>query len=619
MRMMPTRTLAPEPLKAKKRVAELRHLSAPLKGLSLSSKLTVGDPLTAPILDNWVIEENQISARAGTRLNTTFASPTPVWCLIPYYSNINKLAAAINNEIRLLDTTLVKGGFTSNDWHWTSFSNLSANEYTMLVNGADGVWSWDGGNVSTAPAAVSVSKITKGNPATCTVDAGDIGKFHNGDVVMIAGASGTGMINANGPKLIMNVGSPVNTFALVATDTSAAAADQTTGTMTATPPGTGIVKEAVTAPSYAPHIVPAQFDIVVSHMNRLWFADKSNLSVYYLPIQQKAGEVVELPLNAVFRRGGTIRAMYTWTIDGGAGLDDMLAIFSSNGEVVMYRGVDPDTDFSMVGIFRFDSPMSKHCVVNYGGELYVLVSTGLVPMSTLLKSETEQLGQSDKNIFSLFFSTSQPFRTNPGWGVMLNPSSGRMICNMPMGSANSYKQAVRFMPNPVWATWSGLPSRCWAWVDARVFIGSDDGKVYELNPSYLSDSDGTVGGFNPIRVDVQPAWHAYGSAGIKQFKMVLPYVISDGNPRPYLDFRVDYDESPPVNQPDTTISDVGAAWDLATWDVDYWAGKAKVWNNWQGVAAIGRVGAPRLVAHILNCKFSIAGFDVLYETGGVFG
>jgi hypothetical protein len=616
--MLPTRTLTPEPLKAKKRVADLKHLSAPLKGLSLSSKLTVGDPLTAPILDNWVIEENQISCRAGTRLNTTFASPTPVWCLIPYYGGLNKLAAAINNEIRLLDTTLVKGGFTSNDWHWTSFSNLSANEYTILVNGADGVWSWDGGNTSTDPAPVAVTNLSKSNPAVCTVAAGDIGKFHNGDVVMIAGATGTGLINANGPKVLMNVGSPANTFTLVATDTSTAAAPQTTG-VTADPPGTGIVKETVTAPSYAPHIVPAQFDIVVSHMNRLWFADKANLSVYYLPIQQKSGEVVELPLNAVFRRGGTIRAMYTWTIDGGAGLDDMLAIFSSNGEVVMYRGVDPDTDFSMVGIFRFDSPMSKHSVVNYGGDLYCLISTGLVPMSTLLKAETEQLGQSDKNIFSLFFATSQPYRNRPGWGVMLNPSSGRIICNMPMGSANTYRQAVRFMPNPVWATWSGLQSRCWAWIDARVYFGSDDGRVYEINPSYFNDANND-GSFRPIRVDVQPAWHAYNSAGIKQFKMVLPYIITDGVPKPYLDFRVDYDESLPSNWPDVTNpGGIGTAWDVAVWDADSWAGRQKVWNNWQGVAAIGRVGAPRLVADISNCKFAIAGFDVLYETGGVFG
>jgi hypothetical protein len=599
-------------MKVKKQVAGLKHLSAPLKGLSLSSKLTVADPLTAPILDNFVVEENQIKCRPGSRLNTTFDSPTPVWCLIPYHGGLNKLAAAVNNEIRLLDKTLVKGGFTSNDWHWTSFSNLAANEYTVLVNGADGVWSWDGGNTSTAPAAVAVSILSDGNPAVCTVAAADISKFTNGMVVTIAGGVGPGMTNANGQRVITAVGSPANTFTLVGVDTTAAAANQTTG-VTATPPGTGIVKEVVTAPSYAPYIVPNQFNIVVSHMNRLFFADTSNLAIYYLPLQQKSGEVTELPLNAVFRRGGSIRAMYTWTRDGGAGLDDMLCIFSTNGEVVIYSGVDPDSDFTLVGIFRFDSPMSKHSIANFGGDLYCLISSGLVAMSTLLQAETEQLGQVDKNIFSFFAKHTLPFHHVQGWSVMLIPNSGRMICNIPMGSANSYRQAVRFMPNPVWATWSSIPSRCWAWLDGRVWFGSDDGKVYEGSPDYFNDNG------RPIRVDVQPAWYAYGSAGVKQFKMVLPYIISDGTPKPYLDFRVDYDETPPVNQPDATTADLGATWDLAVWDVDYWAGKQRVWNNWQGVAALGRVGAPRLVADILNCQFAIAGFDVLYETGGVFG
>ncbi len=38
-----------------------------------------------------------------------------------------------------------------------------------MVNGADGVWSWDGGLVSTDPAPVTVTNLSKTNPAVCTV------------------------------------------------------------------------------------------------------------------------------------------------------------------------------------------------------------------------------------------------------------------------------------------------------------------------------------------------------------------------------------------------------------------------------------------------------------------
>ena len=521
MRMLPSRYLAPKPTLAKRVNAQIQHVSAPLKGLSLSSKLIPGDPLTATILDNWVIVENQITSRPGTDLVLTDAAAAPIETFVPFFGSPNKLAVATAGKLELISGTSLHTGFLGNDWSWTSFSNLGTAEYTVMVNGIDGVWSWDG--------------------------------------------------------------------------------------------GAALVHETVTAPASATWVVPALFNIVISHMNRLWFADSSNLAVYYLPIQQKAGEVKVLPLNAVCRRGGNIRAMATWSLDGGAGMDDHLVIFSSNGEAVVYTGLDPDSDFQLVGIYRFDSPMSKHCIVNYGGELYVLISTGLVPMSTLMRAETEQLGQSDRNVFSAFNELSQNYRANGGWSAMQDPGSGRIICNLPKGGTNNYRQMVRFMPNPVWASWSSIPSRSWGWVDNRLYFGTDDGKVYQMDPAFLND-DGQA-----IRVDVQAAWSSFRSVAIKQFKMILPYLQSDGVPAPYVDIRVDYDMSPPLNQPDVTFAAPGATWDVATWDIDGWAQGVSVKNNWQGVSGIGRVGAPRLTALINNCTLSLNGWDVLFEGGAALG
>lgn len=527
MRLMPSRYLSPKPAQVKRQVSALRHLSAPLKGLSLSTKLVTGDPLTATVLDNWVIEEGAIKARPGTRLAHAYTDPTkPVEMMVPYYGQPNKLAAAVDGKLILIDGTEIDTGFLSNDWSWTSFSNLADTDFTVMVNGVDGVWSWDGG--------------------------------------VLAGS---------------------------------------------------MVKETVTAPASASWVNPDQFQIVLSHMNRLWFADSSNLAVYYLPIQQKTGEVGVLPLNAVFKRGGSIRAMYTWTTEGGINLNDQLVIFSTNGECVIYQGVDPNAetgDFELTGIFRFDAPMSKHSVINYGGELYVLISTGLVPMSTLMRAESEQLGTSDRNVFSKFFQASLKGRTSPGWQAFINPSSGRIYCNMPVGG-RVYEQMIRFMPNPVWASWSNVPSRCWGWVDGRVFFGTDDGKIFEMHPNFLNDAG------EPIRLDVQLAWSNFGTPASKHFKMVLPYLITDGTPRPIVDINVDYNMSPPTNQPDVTFSTEGAEWDIAPWDTSDWGGTIKIRNNWSGVGVLGRVGAARLVALVSNCEFSLTGFDVLFESGSIFG
>lgn len=607
MRMLPSRYLSGKPLQVKRAPAQVRHVSAPLKGLSLSSKLVQGDALTAVVLDNWIVEEDRITCRAGIALAHDFGS-APVEQLVPYYGQPNKLAAATGGALKLLDGTLVRAGFTSDDWHWTAFSNLSSTDYTVLVNGQNGVWSWDGGVVAD-PAPVAVTAMTNANPCVVTVAAGDITKFANGQAVLIAGATGS-LAAANGWHYIASVGLPVNSFTLIGVDTSGTPG--TLGTVTADPPGS-MAKEIVTAPPTATWINPEQMHIVLAHMNRLFFADPNNLAVYYLPVQQKSGELKVLPLNAVFRRGGTIRAMYTWTTEGGVNTNDQLVIFSSNGEAVIYAGTDPDTDFQLSGIFRFDSPMSKHSVVNYGGDLYCLISTGVVPFSTLLRAESEQLGKEDRNVFSMFSQVSLLQRDHAGWSVLLNPSSGRLIANMPKGGTNQYMQAIRFMPNPIWSTWSALPSRCWGWVDNRVYIGSDDGKVYEMHPRFLNDLG------DPIKVDVQAAWSNYGTAAIKHFKMVLAYLITDGTPRPFVDVKVDYDTTPPNNQPDVTFATQGATWDLATWDVDSWQSVIMNRNNWSGVGAIGRVGGPRLTALVVDCNFSLTGWDVLFEGGSLFG
>lgn len=526
MRMLPSRYLArAQPLRVKRpgSQAAVRHISAPLKGLSASSKLTPGDPLTAVVLENWTVEQNLIRCRPGYGLSYTYTDATKaVETLVPFYGTPSRMAAAVDGKLITLDgINLGGGGFAGNDWSWTSFANLSSTDYTVMVNGSDGVWSWDGTNA-------------------------------------------------------------------------------------------GLVHEAVTAPAGNPWIVPAQFNIVLSHLNRLWFADGANLAVYYLPLQTKSGEVKYLPLNAVFKRGGTIRAMMTWTTDGATNLNDQLAIFTSNGECAIWSGIDPDTDMSLSGVFRFDAPMSKHSVVNYGGDLFVLISTGLVPMSVLLRAETEQLGNTDKGIVDEFLAAAE-YRARGGWEAFLNPLDGRIYCNTPQGSPNSYRQLVRNMPGGQWASWNSLPARCWGYVNQRVFFGSDDGKVYELSRNFLNDNG------KPIRVDVQMAWGNFGTPAIKQFKMVQPYIQSTGTPRPFVDIKVDYDLSAPLNQPDVTTADTGATWDLATWDVDAWASGVNVHTNWSGVARLGSVAGPRLVALISNAEFSVAGFDVLYEAGSVFG
>jgi len=597
-------------LAKKKLAAQTKHLQAPVKGLSLSSKLATADAFTASILDNWTVEKDRITIRPGLIKISQLASQASIETILPFYGAPNAMLLAAEGKLYKQDATLLRSGFNANFWAWTSFSNLGDDDYTVAVNGADGVWSWNGGTaVDGAP--VTVTSLSNANPAVVTVAAADIGKFHNGDYVKIVGADATHSA-ANGNHQISSVNTPVNTFTLVGVNTSAATGPQTSG-VDAIPLGS-LVKETLTAPAGATYCNPQNFHLVLSHMNRLWFADHTNLALFYLPLQQKSGQLKQLPLNALFRRGGSIRAIYTWTLDGGAGTEDQLVIFSSNGEAVIYGGTDPDTDFALTGIFRFDAPMSMRSVINYGGDLYAFISTGLVPMSTMLRAEAEQLGVSDKNVTDMFAElTADRGSGGSGWEVILDYNHGWAICNFPSGAPNVFRQMIRFMPDPIWASWSDVPARTWQWLGRKLYCASDTGALYEMSRNAYSD-DG-----RPITADVMLTWSTFGTSSLKKFQMVRPYIITDGIAKPYVDIRVDYDDSPPLNQPDVSIARLGGSWDTATWDVDYWQTNPKAMTLWNGVSGLGGVGAPRIKVTVNDCHFALAGIDVVYEIGAVVG
>jgi hypothetical protein len=499
--------------------AQVAHFRAPLKGLSRHAELGDADPLLASIMTNWVVEDDRITVRPGYIKIGQIAANTPVSTLIPYQgSPTQKLVAASGTQIYDSSGASISTGWGGDDWSWTYFSNLSAVDYTIMVNGHDGVVSWD---------------------------------------------------------------------------------------------GTTFVKETVTVPSGEPWIAPLKFDKVLGHMNLLWFADSDNMALYYLPLQQKSGALTLFPLNAMFKRGGHIVALYTWTIDGGLGLDDALVVFSSNGEAVIYSGTDPASDFKLIGTFRFDAPLSKSSVVNYGGDLYVMISSGFVPMSTLVRAETEDLGKSDIGVMRDFTEITVPHRDLFGWQVIFNHQTGHAICNMPTGNGK-YTQMVRRMVSQSWTKWQDVPSRCWGWLNNHTYFGSDDGGIFLGGEEYLNDNGAA------INADVRFTWSSYKSVAKKKFKLMRLYTITDGLPRPFMDLETDYDNLPPVNQPEISFGPSGGSnWDTASWDTSDWAFVTQPRQDWQGITGLGRVGAPRIRISVSGCTYSLSGVDVLYELGGL--
>ena len=87
-------------------------------------------------------------------------------------------------------------------------------------------------------------------------------------------------------------------------------------------------------------------------------------------------------------------------------------------------------------------------------------------------------------------------------------------------------------------------------------------------------------------------------------------------PAPYVDMRVDYDTTPPQNQPDVTFGESRLRCGTPRRGMST-TGPAPSAAATTGPASavIGSVGAPRLTASIINCQFALTGWDVIYEQG----
>jgi hypothetical protein len=128
---------------------------------------------------------------------------------------------------------------------------------------------------------------------------------------------------------------------------------------------------------------------VWAHKRRLWFCEKGEPSVWYLPVDSIAGAAVEFPLRSVFTLGGAVLFGATWSRDAGDGMDDLQVFVSTEGQVAIYQGTDPNnaSTWALVGLYRIGRPLHKNAHFRTGGDIMVLTEDGIVAISSAMERD----------------------------------------------------------------------------------------------------------------------------------------------------------------------------------------------------------------------------------------
>lgn len=301
---------------------------------------------------------------------------------------------------------------------------------------------------------------------------------------------------------------------------------------------------------------------------RIFVIEKESMNAWYSPIDSIAGAFAVLPLGAIFRRGGYLLSGANWTMDGGLGPDDYCVFVTSEGEVAVYKGINPASasSWELVGTYFVGRPPSRRCFVQYGADLIITTEFGEISLSRLLQSGLLSVDKALTDVIRPTFAAAvRDYGANDGWQALIYPTRNALIVNVPTTDTTS----GQFVMNTITGAWCGFSE----W-DAKCFVVHGGELYFGMAGGVVAKAwDGTIAGdFGaPVVATHFTAYNKFGSGGLKQVKLVRPLLTIDSGVQLAMGVSADYD-TPRVTStiPPGTASSF-SYWDVALWDVSFWS------------------------------------------------
>ena len=362
---------------------------------------------------------------------------------------------------------------------------------------------------------------------------------------------------------------------------------------------------------------------VYAHQKRLWFVEKDTTYGWYMPPDQITGVAKSFNFGPIWTRGGSLIQIITWTIDDGNGADDHLAAISSQGEVAIYQGTDPEgaDTWSLQGVYYAGSPIGRRPACRYGGDILMVTQFGIVYLSDLLKSTKVNPSQDNtaKYIQQLVAAAISLTGKQFGWQPFLVPSANMLMVNVPATRYTSFQ----FVMNDITKAWSqfiGYEAHSWELHQNLPFFGGN-GAVYRAwegttDDASIDPNTGIITRGADIRAEAQTSFSYFDSLGAqKHYKMIRPTILSSGEFSINFSVNTDFTFDSPLAPAAFNLRDPGR-WDQDNWDAVNWEGGVKTFKTWQAVTGIGTAASMRLLMRSSEETYW-ASTDWVYELGGI--
>lgn len=360
----------------------------------------------------------------------------------------------------------------------------------------------------------------------------------------------------------------------------------------------------------------ADMNYVHVHKRRLWFVQKNSMTAWYLPTDSVGGTLTAFQLGGIFKRGGSLKSIFTWSMDAGDGLDDVLIFQSDQGEIAGYIGTDPSSaaTWNLAAVYFSGKPLTNRSNDSLGGDVAMLTVNGVTPISKIVGGAQAIQNSEDaltKKISRTFNTLVRSYGYQPNWEIHNIPELTAMFVNFPAVTDRPAKQYVMNTITGAWTSYD-LPMLTLAVNNSEMYFSDTNGRVLLFDTDLSLDEvnlTGSTGNF--IDSYVVCSHNYFQMMGVsKVFSMVRPLFLATYYPNMELGIGTDFRPSEtvgvvqPVGGPNPselwdagvwdvtpwflpTVTGAPNSWDVAMWDSSIWTPQYDTQYEWIGITGIG--------------------------------
>jgi hypothetical protein len=226
---------------------------------------------------------------------------------------------------------------------------------------------------------------------------------------------------------------------------------------------------------------------VTVHKQRIWVILEDDDDAWFLGVGSIAGRLQRYIFGSKLPHGGNLSGLWTWSIDGGDGVDDYLVAVGRGGDVVMYQGEDPAivADGTTVGPwatrgtwFIGEVPESRRIVAEYGPDMFILSTFGVVSLSDLVRGVPPDQQTPSQKVNRFLRNDVERGKDRPEWQLTTHPGDGFMQIITPKPNQTPYVQYNMNLNTQAWGFWQDVPILCGTSWNGDYYMGSTDGRVF---------------------------------------------------------------------------------------------------------------------------------------------